>query len=44
MISQVVVVVAELRSPGTASTSVRVSVWVYGTVAPLSGLLNCPNV
>src|SRR4029453_5054385 len=39
MFSPTVVSVAESKSPGTASTVVILSVCVYGTVLPVSGLL-----
>src|SRR5215211_1762937 len=39
MPSPTVVSVAESKSPGIASTVVILSVWVYGTVLPVSGLL-----
>jgi hypothetical protein len=39
MFSPTVVSVAESKSPGIASTVVILSVWVYGTVLPVSGLL-----
>ena len=39
MLAPTVVSVAESRSPGTASTVVILSVWVYVTVLPVSGLL-----
>src|SRR4030095_14969874 len=39
MFSPTVVSVAESKSPGTASTVVILLVWVYGTVLPVSGLL-----